>query len=553
MPPVRAEPVKSEDHLVFRRRFSPLMLRILAVNVLALGILLGGMLYLGQYENGLIESELQALATQGRIFAGTLAEGALVYGTEETDRLSPEIAELMVRRLVEATESRTRLFDAGGEMIAESRDMLGTSGAIEVVELPPPPDNHLSWLLDEFYAALARTLPDRTGRPEYKEPPDQTAFDFPDAARALKGETASMIWTAEQGGLVLTVAVPIQRLRQVLGVVYLSRPSDDIDAAVRSVRLDILRVFAVALAITILMSVWLANTIAQPIRRLAQAAERVRRAQGRLQHAIPEVTRHRDEIGDLAASLRHMTDALNARITAIERFAADVSHEIKNPLSSLASAVETVSKLKDPERIARLMEIIQHDVQRLDRLITDISSASRVDAEMGRIEAEPIDLRHVLQMLVELHGATHDADDADDAAHRLILDLPPDKTPLKVAGIEDRLVQVFQNIIGNALSFSPPGGSVTLSARTLNSGWIEVTIADEGPGIPADKLEAIFDRFYSERPPGESFGTHSGLGLSISRQIVEAHGGTVRARNRTGPDGRITGAAFSIQLPRQSW
>jgi two-component system sensor histidine kinase ChvG len=243
-----------------------------------------------------------------------------------------------------------------------------------------------------------------------------------------------------------------------------------------------------------------------------------------------------------------MTAALWLRMDAIESFAADVAHEIKNPLTSLRSAVETVARVRDPDQQRRLMSIIEDDIQRMDRLISDISNASRLDAELSRAESEPVDIGRMLRMLTDIHETTA----AERAAPRIRLELPLGAN-LTVPGLEGRLVQVFQNIIANALSFSPPDGTVIVRAGATGD-TVEVTVTDEGPGMPEGKLEAIFDRFYTERPAGEKFGTHSGLGLSISKQIVDAHGGEIFARNRhagseTG-EGNVRGAIFTVRLPR---
>jgi two-component system sensor histidine kinase ChvG len=321
----------------------------------------------------------------------------------------------------------------------------------------------------------------------------------------------------------------------------LSTGSAEIEEELRTVRLELLRIFGVALLVTVLLSFYLAGTIARPIRRLAAAAERARGRRARVE--IPDFTRRGDEIGDLSRSLREMTDALWQRMSAIESFAADVAHEIKNPLSSLRSAVETAVRIDDAANQRRLMAIILNDVQRLDRLITDISDASRLDAELGRLELEPVDVAAMLGTLVEVYGATR-----TDDAPRLVLAIGNGDRELVVPGIETRLSQVFRNIIGNAVSFSPPLGEIRLTARHYGRAVL-VTVEDQGPGIPEEKLTAIFDRFYTERPLGEQFGTHSGLGLSISKQIVEAHRGQIWAENRKNAEGITIGARFSVRLP----
>jgi len=343
---------------------------------------------------------------------------------------------------------------------------------------------------------------------------------------------------------VLSAAIPVQRYKEVLGAVMLSTGTGEIEEEVRTVRLELLRIFSVALLVTVLLSFYLAGTIVRPIRRLAGAAERARGRRARVE--IPDFTWRGDEIGDLSGSLREMTDALWQRMSAIESFAADVAHEIKNPLSSLRSAVETAGRIEDPASQRRLMAIILDDVERLDRLITDISDASRLDAELSRLEVAPIEIGAMLEALADIHESTR-----TEGAPHLVLELADRNRPLIVAGIETRLSQVFRNLIANAVSFSPPLGEIRLTARH-DGRAVLIVIEDQGPGIPDDKLMAIFDRFYTERPLGEKFGTHSGLGLSISKQIVEAHRGMIWAENRKDENRAAMGARFCIRLPAET-
>jgi len=529
-----------------RPRLSPLTRRILAVNVLALGLLGLGLLYLGEYQQSLIATELDALRTQGEIFAAALGEGAVIDSLGEGQALVPELGRQMMRRLVEPTHTRARLFDTDGKLIADSRVLRGPGGMVQISELPPPGDG--SWLdalAGWIYDNVTLRLPWQRRYPPYREPATQNATDYGEVRRALGGDVADAV-RGERDGLVLSVAVPVQRYKQVLGAVLLSADSGEIDQAVRAVRFEILKVFAFALGVTVLLSIYLAGTIARPIRRLAAAAERVRRGHGR-QVLIPDFTGRRDEIGDLSGAFREMTNALWQRMDAIDRFAADVAHEIKNPLTSLRSAVETAARVDDPQKQRKLLGVVLEDVQRLDRLISDISDASRLDAELSRSELEPVMIGRMLETLVDIHQAT-----ASGTTPRLRLTLPaPVGTPegdLAVLGIEDRLVQVFRNLIANAISFSPPAANIHISAQRRDDAVV-VTIDDDGPGIPEGKLEAIFERFYTERPAGEKFGTHSGLGLAISKQIVEAHRGTIRAENRRDVDGTVAGARFIVRLP----
>jgi len=526
----------------FSRRFvSPLTRRIVAVNVLPLALLAVGFLYLGKFEASLVGQQTESLYTQGKIFSAALGEGAVLDSDDEGEILLPDLSRQMMRRLVEPTRTRARLFDLDGKLIADSRVLRGPGDAVQVAELPAPDQRGLlGRLADSGYDAIVNLLPSRR-----RYPPDRdadTAESYSEAMRALHGDSASEIRSDPvTGGLVISVAVPVQRYKHVLGAVLLSVGSGEIEDELRRVRLELLRIFAVALLVTVLLSLYLAGTIARPVRRLAAAAERARGRGARVE--IPDFTGRGDEIGDLSGSLREMTDTLWQRMSAIESFAADVAHEIKNPLSSLRSAVETASRIDDPAKRQRLMAIILDDVQRLDRLITDISDASRLDAELSRLELAPTDIGAMLRALVDVHEAT-----AADGAPRLAIDIADANQKLIVPGTESRLSQVFLNVLANAVSFSPPAGRIRI--RAVHDGRaVLITVEDDGPGIPEDKLTAIFDRFYSERPSGEKFGTHSGLGLSISKQIVEAHRGRIWAENRRDAEGAVCGARFSIRLP----
>ena len=522
---------------------SPLTRRILAVNVLALALLAGGFLYLGKYQASLIGQQIEALKTQGEVFAAALGEGAVLDSVDEGEILLPDLARQMMRRLVEPTRTRARLFDIKGDIIADSRVLRGPGDTIQVLELSPPERTGIILrVADQIYDWVVSMLPRHTNYPVYRESASPHAEDYPEVMRAMRGETGSAIRSdPATGGLVFSVAIPIQRYKQVLGSVMLSTGSGEIEEELRNVRLELLRIFGVALLVTVLLSFYLAGTIARPIRRLAAAAERARGRRARVE--IPDFTRRGDEIGDLSGSLREMTDALWLRMSAIESFAADVAHEIKNPLSSLRSAVETAIRIEDPANLRRLMAIILNDVERLDRLITDISDASRLDAELSRLELAPIDVAGMLGALADVHEATR-----TDRSPRLVLDIIGRGRELIVPGIETRLSQVFRNVIGNAVSFSPSLREIRLTARH-DGRAVLVTVEDEGPGIPDDKLTAIFDRFYTERPVGEEFGTHSGLGLSISKQIVEAHRGMIWAENRKDASSATIGARFCIRLP----
>lgn len=524
-----------------RPRLSPLTRRIIAVNVLPLALLALGFLYLGKFEASLVDQQVEALRTQGEIFAAALGEGAVLDSPDDSEVLLPDLARQMMRRLVAPTHTPARLFDRDGKLIADSKRMAWSGELVEVAELPPPNHKNIaSRLVDAAYDWVTRLLPQRHTYPIYRN--GRRAADFPEVERALRGDNGSAVRRDQADrNLVISVAVPVQRYKEVLGAVMLSSVNGDIETELRNVRFELLRIFGAALLVTILLSVYLASTIARPIHRLAEAAER---AQGRgARVEIPDLTQRGDEIGDLSRSLREMTNALWLRMSAIESFAADVAHEIKNPLSSLRSAVETAVRIDDPVKQQRLLAIILDDVERLSRLITDISDASRLDAEMSRDVMEPIDLVAMLRALVDMHETTRPQGTA-----RLVLTLPERRRTLIVSGIESRLSQVFLNLFSNAASFSPPGATIRVAAREEGRGVL-ISVDDDGPGIPPEKLTTIFDRFYTERPAAEKFGTHSGLGLSISQQIVEAHRGRIWAENRHDERGAVCGARFLIRLP----
>ncbi len=542
-PPLAADPEApaAPERRRLRRRRGSLTRRILAINVLALAMFVGGIFYLGEFRKGLVEERLAALTTQGELIAGALGEAA-IGGPLEEPRLDRELARQIIRRVVSGTDTRARLFMPNEELVADSRLLIAAGRQVEFEPLPAP-DEVLTWTrraeraLDRFISLFPR----RGDYALYTERSDQRGGDYPEVVVALQGEVSGVVRVDTSGRLVISVAVPVQLFKQVLGTLMLTVESRDIDQAVRAEQLATLKVFALTLGVTALMSLILAGTIARPIRRLAAAAERIRVGQGR-KVEIPDFRRRRDEIGELSEALSDMTEALYRRMDAVEAFAADVAHELKNPLTSLRSAIETLARTPDQDKQQRLMDIVQHDVRRLDMLISDIADASRVDAEMSREEAAPVDIAAMLEIFGDIYASNR-----APGAPAVRVALPPGRT-LIVSGIESRLGQVVRNLVDNAISFSPEDGEVRLSARRIG-GVVEFSVEDDGPGLPPGKLDAVFERFYSARPPGESFGTHSGLGLSISRQIVEAHGGQIEAANRDGPGGRVRGARFTVRLP----
>jgi len=567
-----AEPARPERwkplRILLAQASSSLTRRIVVSNLAALLVLLLGILYLNQFRAGLIDARVQSLLTQGEIIAGAIAASATIDTdtiTIDPDRLlelqarespapgeedlaglefpiNPERVGPVLRRLISPTRTRARIYDRDGVLILDSRHLYPRS-QVQRFDLPAAVEDEAWW---ERAWSRVKVWFRRGDLPLYEELGGSNGRGYPEVGAALSGSPASVVRVNDRGELIVSVAVPVQRSRAVAGSLLLSTQGGDIDAIVQAERLAILRVFLVAAAVTIALSILLASTIAGPVRRLAEAAERVRHGHN-AREEIPDFTERDDEIGHLSVALRDMTKALYNRIDAIESFAADVAHELKNPLTSLRSAVETLPRVRTKADRERLLHIVQHDVRRLDRLISDISNASRLDAELARSQAEPVDMADVLRTVVALARERR-----TEGEPEITLDIRPAPYPgYLVSGHSSRLGQVINNLLDNARSFSPPGGEVRVFARRVRR-EIEIAVEDDGPGIPLGNLERVFERFYTDRGDSEAFGQNSGLGLSISKQIVEAHEGRLWAENRMSPpaSGRqVLGARFVLRLP----
>ncbi|ESZ32342.1 sensor histidine kinase [Mesorhizobium sp. L2C066B000] len=553
--------------------FSSLTRRILFLNLAGLAVLVTGILYLNTFRDGLIDARVESLMTQGEIIAGAIAASATVEtdsisidpekllelqageslgpGSDQLENLdfpiNPERVAPVLRRLISPTRTRARIYDRDANLLLDSRHLY-SRGQILRYDLPPVEDEQPDMLerVQKFVFDFFRNK----DLPVYHEQPGGNGAAFPEVVKALTGSPSTIVRVSEQGEQIVSVAVPIQRFRAVLGVLMLSTEGGDIDKIVAAERKAILRVFGIAALVTAILSMLLASTIANPLRRLSAAAVRVRRGV-KSREEIPDFSDRQDEIGNLSVAVRDMTNALYARIEAIESFAADVSHELKNPLTSLRSAVETLPLAKNDNSRGRLMEIIQHDVRRLDRLITDISDASRLDAELAREDAATVDLKKFITDLVAVSREATRNKKAVEIEFKAAK-LPQGVKGYFVTGHDLRIGQVITNLIENARSFVPEDhGHIAISLA--RSGKVNiVTVDDNGPGIRADAIDRIFERFYTDRPAGEAFGQNSGLGLSISRQIVEAHGGTLTAENIPGTKpGDIKGARFVVTLPAE--
>ncbi len=539
-----------------RTIFGSLTRRIIVLNLVALAVLVTGILYLNQWRAGLIDARIQSLRVQGQIIAAAIAASATVDSDViqvDPDRLlqlktgnavgplsyydpnlefpiSPEAVAPLLRNLVTPTRTRARIYDQSGLMILDSASIYGKGEVIRSGKATASPANDL-------WTTLMSWVPGDDFPPYQEYGPDE-GTRYPEVAAALSGAPADVVRVDQDHQLVISVAVPVQRVRATVGVLLLSTAPGEIDSIVATERWGVLRIALVAATVTIVLSLLLASTIAGPLRRLSEAAEKVQTSP-QSREEIPDFSYRTDEVGHLSRALRSMTSSLYNRIEAIERFAADVAHELKNPLTSLRSAVETLPRAKKPEDVERLNAIIQHDVRRLDRLISDISNASRLDAELQRELSEPVDFAKLAEAMVAIQ---HDL-----AASRqvdVVLEKPAGKYAATLLGHDSRLAQVVNNLIDNAVSFSPAGGKVTVAIATTED-KITATVKDEGPGIRGD-ISRIFQRFYTDRPDGEHFGDHSGLGLAISKQIIDAHRGTIVATNRTDRSGAI----FTVTLPR---
>jgi two-component system sensor histidine kinase ChvG len=565
-------PLRKAGRYIQRQSFSSITRRIVLLNLAGLIALVSGILYLSEYRAGLIDARIQSLLTQGEIIAGAIASSATAdnntltvdpekllelqagesYAPDESTGIefpiNPERVAPLLRRLVTPTKTRARIYDRDGTLLLDS-STLYLRGEILRFDLEPVPSQQPNYF-ERRWRKLKLWLA-RGDLPIYRELGPANGKGYPEVTQAINGQDGSVVRVTEQGQVIVTVAVPIQRFRGVSGALLLSTQPGEIDTAVESERFVIVKVFFIAATVMIILSFLLAGAIGGPLRRLANAAQNVRR-RTRARVEIPDMTHRTDEIGYLSGSIREMTDALYARIEGIESFAADVAHELKNPLTSLRSAVETLPLAKTEESRARLLSVIQHDVRRLDRLITDISEASRLDAEMQRQESAPVDLAKLLAAITTLANEVP----RDD---HVTVSLSFEHTAGSPAGYivpgnDSRLGQVIDNLVSNARSFSPPGGIVRITCRRLKN-EVEVIVDDEGPGIQHDALHRIFERFYTDRPE-QGFGQNSGLGLSISRQIVEGHGGYIWAENRMASDEpgappHVAGARFIVRLPAE--
>lgn len=504
---------------------------IIALNLLGLAILIAGALVLNELRRGLVNARIDSLTTQGELMATIIDQVATVG--EPRPAMDPAYASQVLQLLANPKSQRARLFDANGRVIADSD---WVADRVEQRLLPParrrrePAPGWSANLSARFHLPRLSSSHVQEGRMALHA----------EVGKALQGRQVAGMRRGDEGERVVSVSIPIQHVKEVLGVLTLE--ASDVDAIIARERAALIPFILIAITVMLISSLLLNSLIAQPVLRLARAADRVRLAGARA-ISLPDLAGRDDELGDLTRSLEAMTQSLSERMDAIESFAADVAHEIRNPLTSLRSAVETLELVTDPTAKERLTRILKNDVQRLDRLVTDISNASRLDAELSRDQPKPIDLERLASDIVQTYEQR-----IKPGEPQVRFQPAGALAPLTVRGREGPLGQIFRNLIDNARSFSPPGAEVLVAVARVRQHAV-FTVTDNGPGIPPENLETIFQRFYTSRPKGAAFGGNSGLGLSIARQIAEAHGGTLVARNRVADDGAVKGAMFILTLP----
>lgn len=492
--------------------------RILAVNIFAVAILAGSIFYLDSFRTSLTEARVERTRSETEMIAHMLTA-------------IPEAArEPVLIRLGQDSQARLRIYGPGGDLAADSWAGVPPTYTLRDPANEPWYREVALWLDNGFDAIVGAKRP-----PPFTPPAVDMLAAWPEAVAAMRG-----------GGPVVTVrrapdGTPfIATARRIgdggTGVLLLTINARDVRHAVRAERGALLLILAATLIVSILLSRFLARTIALPLRTLAYAAHRVRLGRDR-EVAVPVLPNRRDEIGLLARALGDMTQSLRHRIDATDAFAADVTHELKNPLASLRSAVDTLERVEDPVLRRKMLDVVREDVCRLDRLVVDIAEASRLDAELSRARFEPIDLGLLIESMLPLWDARQ------GKAVQIAFARPRAHTAI-VSGDESRLKRLIDNLVDNAISFSPEGGVIEIRAAAVGD-EVLVSIQDEGPGVPGDAREAIFHRFHSMRPE-EDFGRHSGLGLAIARAIVEGHGGSIEIEDRA--DG-ASGARFVVRFP----
>lgn len=494
-----------------------LTVRILAVNLIPLLVLAGSLFFLDSYRRQLLDERYKLARIEAQITAEALA-GATV-----------ERQEALISQIGKEQGMRVRLYDAGGTLTADSFALEEPSFTFDDPVAEPLLEDIARWTDD-----AVNLLVGAPAAPDYAEPAETAADNWPELVRVRQqGLTQIELRRAPDGTPVINAAAPVGTAGASL---LTTRNAVDITQAVRNARSSLMTIILLALIVSIILSLYLAQTIIQPLRSLVSSTQRVRQGRER-EVEVPRMDKRGDEIGLLARAVSDMTATLRHRIDAVEAFAADVAHEIKNPLASLRSATESLPKVDDPKLRAQLANVAAHDVRRIDRLVSEISEASRIDAELSRATFEPVELATLFANVVarkENRGETRDC----------VIEVEDGSGGSKVMGVPIRLERVAENLLDNAISFSPVGSRILVRIER-SYGRLQVSVCDEGPGIPEDAREKVFHRFHSHRPDEESFGNHSGLGLAIGRTIAEAHDGSLSV----GDESELGGACLVLELP----
>lgn len=538
------------------RRITRLTLKIIAVNGVVLLSLFIGLITLSKYQEKLVASKLEVFQTEIYLLSVALSERA--YFDEDAGHKVLDIVGMgdFISSVALSLNKQILIFDEKANFVLNTRDIMERQEVKPIFTIANDQKRKLQSVevLKDFGKILLFFLQNVDQLPKFSGINSKKSEDYSDVIDAYTKKSLSVsVWKNNENEIVLTAALPVFDGKDIIGIIYLVSDGADMYQAMSDAWLDIFKIFLFALFSTVFISIYLSGVIARPLKKLAQAAEKVRKGKQKYTD-IPDMSDRNDEIGDLSVVLREMMQALWERMDAIESFAADVSHEIKNPLTSLKSAVETLSIVKKTEDKQKLLGIIRHDIERLDRLITDISSASRLDAELSRESFSVVDIRQIIRNLLDVYKNPLERQYGSnkvlsDRALKdgVIIEIKLPKDDCYALGSEGRLNQVFQNIISNALSFSPLKSKIMISV-TKKSNTVNIAIEDGGPGIPEKNLESVFERFYSERPEHEDYGSHSGLGLSICKQIIQAHNGVIYAENVKDRSGKVKGARFVVIL-----
>jgi two-component system, OmpR family, sensor histidine kinase ChvG len=521
------------------RPLSRLTYKIMGINLLAVAILVMGLLYLDQFREKITETELQLLSTETRLY------GSLLNDEKYRSDFSSQTAKSLIQNLTTQEFQTLYIFDIQGHLLVEVNSRVQKLPEKKITDN----ENSANWFgrnLEKTFVSLTDFISPKFQLPPYPDLQEKHARFFPDAEDALAGDQSLSAWSDPNGQLILSSSFPLidPKTNEVIAALLVTRHNQSITDTFTSMRLAILRMFLISLLITAVFSLYLAAQIGHPLRRLAYMVDLVRNNQATTAD-LPDYSLRKDEIGELSVALREMSVALEQRYQAIDKFAADVAHELKNPLSSLKSALETLDRIENPEDKKRLATIMRQDLNRMDRLITDISKASRLDSELSRDIAEKIDIGQLIKKIIERFERTLQQ---DLNSKSILFKCIGFEEPCFVIGTSIRLEQVFENIISNAVSFSPSPAMISIFLKS-DKKQVLIQIQDQGKGISENTAEKIFERFYTDRSEQKSFGLHSGLGLSIAKQIIEAHDGTIRAFNHQTQDGKILGAVFEISLP----